>query len=46
MPRSSLAYLADVIDACEAIASFLEGVDLAVYRASPLTGSAVERQLR
>ena len=45
MPRSSLAYLADVVDACGAIASFLQGVDLAAYRATPLTRSAVERQL-
>ena len=45
MPRSSLAYMADVLDACDAIADFLRGVDLAAYRATPLARSAVERQL-
>ena len=45
MPRSALAYLADVVDACDAIARFLAGVDYAAYRETELTRSAVERQL-
>jgi len=45
MPRNLLAYLADVIDACEAIERYMAGVDLAAYRADDLTRSAVERQL-
>ena len=39
MPHSTAAYLADVIDACDAIAEVLAGVDLATYR-----GSAASRQ--
>ena len=45
MPRSLLAYLADVVDACEAIERYMAGVDLDAYRANDLTRSAVERQL-
>jgi uncharacterized protein with HEPN domain len=45
MPRSPLAYLADIVDACEAIESFLAGVDPEAYRAAHMTRSAVERQL-
>jgi len=45
MPRSALAYLADVVDACDAIARFLIDVDYAAYRETELTRSAVERQL-
>lgn len=45
MPRSSLAYLADIVDACEAIESFLTGVDPDAYRAAQMIRSAVERQL-
>ena len=45
MPRSPLAYLLDVVDACEAIESFLAGVDLDAYRAARVTRSAVEREL-
>jgi uncharacterized protein with HEPN domain len=45
MPRSPLASLADIVDACEAIESFLEGIGPDAYRASHLTRSAVERQL-
>jgi len=32
MPRSVAAYLADVIDACDAIATVLAGVELAAYQ--------------
>ena len=45
MPRSPLVYLADVLDACDAIESFLAGIDLDAYRARHVTRSAVERQL-
>ena len=45
MPRSTLAYLADIVGACEAIARFLDGVEYAAYRGAELTRSAVERQL-
>lgn len=45
MPRRPLAYLADIVDACEAIESFLAGVDLDAYCAAHVIRSAVERQL-
>jgi uncharacterized protein with HEPN domain len=45
MPRSPLAYLLDIVDACVAIESFIAGADLETYRASPVIRSAVERQL-
>jgi uncharacterized protein with HEPN domain len=45
MQRSSLVYLLDVVDACDAIESFLVGADLDAYRAAHVTRSAVERQL-
>ena len=45
MPRSALAYLADVAGACDAIARFLAGVDYDAYREAELTRSGVERQL-
>ena len=45
MTRRPLAYLADIVDACEAIESFLAGVDLDAYCAAHVIRSAVERQL-
>jgi uncharacterized protein with HEPN domain len=45
MPRSSLAYLSDVVAACDAIAVTLDGVDLAKYEAERTLRSAVEREL-
>ena len=45
MPRSPLAYLADIVDACRAVERFMTGVDLQAYRANEVTRSAVERQL-
>ncbi len=45
MPRSPLAYLTDIIDACEAIERFMAGAGPDAYRANELTRSAVERQL-
>jgi Uncharacterized conserved protein len=44
MPHSSAAYLADVIDACDAIAEVLAGVDLATYSKRRPIRSAVERE--
>ena len=44
MPRSSLAYLLDIIEACDAIDSVLAGVDLEAYRSKRPIRSAVERE--
>jgi uncharacterized protein with HEPN domain len=44
MPRSTAAYLADVVDACDAISEVLAGVDLATYRERRPVRSAVERE--
>jgi uncharacterized protein with HEPN domain len=44
MPRSALAYLSDVVEACDAIAVTLEGVDLPTYEATRTLRSAVERE--
>jgi uncharacterized protein with HEPN domain len=44
MSRSVAAYLADIVDACEAITEVLAGVDLAVYSARRPIRSAVERE--
>jgi uncharacterized protein with HEPN domain len=44
MPHSTAAYLADVIDACDAIAEVLAGVDLATYSGRRPIRSAVERE--
>lgn len=44
MPRSAAAYLADIIDACHLVETFLAGVDLSAYLGSDEKRSAVERQ--
>ncbi len=44
MQRNELAYLNDVVDACEAIESALTDQDLEAYRSSGLIRSAVERE--
>jgi uncharacterized protein with HEPN domain len=44
MERDARSWLWDVLDAAEAIASFVEGVDAASYAAQPLVHSAVERK--
>ncbi len=44
MPRSAIAYLADIVDACRLIEGFLLGVDQAAYLKSDEKRSAVERQ--
>ena len=44
MPRSAAAYLADIIEACDAIADVLDGVDLNTYCTRRPIRSAVERE--
>ncbi|MFH1466024.1 MAG: HepT-like ribonuclease domain-containing protein [Pseudomonadota bacterium] len=44
MRRDPRALLADVIEACDAIASAILGLDLAAYQRSRLVRSAVERE--
>jgi uncharacterized protein with HEPN domain len=44
MPRSAAAYLADIIEACDAIQAVLVGVDLPTYFDSRSTRSSVERE--
>ena len=44
MPRSAVAYLSDILEACDAIADDLRGVDLPEYSDSRPTRSAVERE--
>lgn len=44
MPRSLLAYLSDVVEACDSIAVTLEGVDRAKYEGTRTIRSAVERE--
>jgi len=44
MPRSPRAYLADVIDACDAIAAALRDVELSRYESDRLIRSSVERE--
>jgi len=41
MPRNPLAYLSDIVEACDAIAVTLHGTDLPAYEAtchSPVSG--------
>ena len=44
MPRSSSAYLVDIVEACEAIGSALAGIDADVYATNRLVRSSVERE--
>ena len=44
MRRNVAAYLADVVEACDAIEATLRGVDLAAYQNQRATRSAVERE--
>ena len=44
MPRDQRAYLADIIVACDAIASAVRGLDVAAYQANRLVRSSVERE--
>jgi hypothetical protein len=42
MPRDVRAYLADIVESCDAIAVALTGVDVEVYRTDRLIRSSVE----
>lgn len=44
MPRDTRAFVKDIIDACDAIATAVEGIYLDQYRSSRLIRSAVERE--
>ncbi|NLE10671.1 MAG: DUF86 domain-containing protein [Actinobacteria bacterium] len=44
MPRSTAAYLADIIEACDAIETVLTSVDLPTYQDSRSIRSSVERE--
>ena len=44
MPRYERAYLTDILETCDAIASAVRGLDLAAYQEIRLIRSAVERE--
>lgn len=44
MPHSIAAYLADIIEACDAIEAVLTGIDLQTYESQRAVRSAVERE--
>lgn len=44
MPRDARAYLADIVDACDAIRVALVDTDLEAYKANRLVRSSVERE--
>jgi uncharacterized protein with HEPN domain len=44
MPRDPRAYLADIIESCDAIGTALRGIDLEAYKTDRLVRSAVERE--
>lgn len=44
MPRSAAAYLADILDACQAVEDVLTDVDLETYLATRSIRSSVERE--
>jgi uncharacterized protein with HEPN domain len=44
MPRNPLAYLSDIVEACDAIAVTLHEIDLPAYEATRTLRSAVERE--
>ncbi len=44
MQREARAYLADIVESCDAIASAVEGVDAEAYHQTRLIRSAVERE--
>jgi len=44
MPRDPRAYLADMLEACDAILAAVEGLDLDGYETSRLIRSSVERE--
>jgi len=44
MPRDARAYLADIVESCNAVASAVCGLDLTAYRSNRLVRSSVERE--
>lgn len=44
MPRSAVAYLSDIVEACDAIQDVLSGIDLLAYQKTRAIRSAVERE--
>lgn len=44
MPRSPMAYLSNIVEACDAIEHVLHGIDLAAYQDTRSIRSAVERE--
>jgi len=44
MPRDAQAYLADIVESCDAIDVAVRGLDLAGYRSNRLVRSSVERE--
>jgi uncharacterized protein with HEPN domain len=42
--RTMLQWLHDVLESCQAIASYTAGLDFAVYQAEPMVRDAVERR--
>jgi uncharacterized protein with HEPN domain len=44
MPRDQRAYLADIVESCDAIVSAVRDLDLAAYQRSRLIRSSVERE--
>lgn len=44
MPRDARAYLADIVESCDAIAAAVRGLDVAAYRSNRLVRSSVERE--
>ena len=44
MPRDARAYLADIIESCDAITVAVRGLDLAGYEGNRLVRSSVERE--
>jgi uncharacterized protein with HEPN domain len=44
MPRDERAYLADIIESCDAIQSAIRNIDLQAYQKNRLVRSSVERE--
>ena len=44
MPRDARAYLADIVESCDAIESAVRGLDLTTYQSNRLVRSSVERE--
>jgi uncharacterized protein with HEPN domain len=44
MPRDERAYLADILESCDAIKSAVRNLDLAAYQDNRLVWSSVERE--